>query len=166
MDYTWIKLSTCLALGFGFWLTPTLVPMPKISQGLCLICAITASATATRLARPLIIHEAHTRAEEGMRIQLLQRALTMRTLAQERALDANFHAEVSQMTAEELERFQEAETTVSASPTSTSPQLVYAIRKLAEVGTPRSIIVEEVLGYRGRRFKEGMAIVDEILSTT
>lgn len=165
MDYKWIKLGVCLSLGFGFWIIPTLVPMPKISQGLSLVCALTSAGTAVRLARPLITQESHQRAKEGMNIQLLQRALTMQTLAEERALDAHFHTEVNRMTVEELERLQDGETTDSFAGTSTSPQLVCAVRKLAEMGTSRSIIVEEVLGFKGRRFNEGMAIVEEILST-
>lgn len=164
MDYTWIKFTVCISLGFGFWIIPTLVPMPKISQGLSLVCALTAAATATRIARPLITHESHQRAKEGMGIQLLQRHLTMQTLAEERALDAHFHTEVNRMAGDELERIQERETTVSTSLTSTSPQLVCAVRKLAEVRT-KSDIVENVLGFKGRRFNEGMAIVEEILAT-
>lgn len=162
--YPWIKLSIAIALGTGFWLAPTLLPMPKIAQGFSLTCAICAAAGATRLAAPLITQESHQRAQEGMRIKLLQRALTMQTLAEERALDAHYHAEVSRMTVEELERFQGAETTVSTSQLPTSPQLVAAVRKLAASGVSRTAIVEDVLGMKGRQFNAGLELVNEILS--
>jgi hypothetical protein len=98
--------------------------------------------------------------------------LSLQAYAQEQALreihgvSPTYSPEVREELEKSLEFLYNQRSNVATSDTSASTSrknLYLAVVSLLEAGKSETFIVEEVLGYKGRRFKEGQKVLQDLL---
>lgn len=167
----WLKLEALTALTFMLWLPPTVARMPKLVQGLFLFGSLPFAIATIPISRRLILAQSVLNAEEAMEKRLIQKELSLSTAQQERNLEAqygfsqNLHPEVIEEKRKSLEALLDDDSESETSELPTSRELALAVRKLVENGVSKTYIVEEVLGMKGRNFKGGMKLLDQMLQT-
>lgn len=152
----------------------SLAPIGKLAKGACLILALVCATETVQTSQRLITEEAFACATEAMVIELQQVELGLATNAQEKQLkreyatDATYTPEVRQELNDSLEHLYQEPSAPAAPQTSASTSgnnrknFYLAIRKLLEVHS-KTYVIEEILGYQGRKFKDGDEILKDLL---
>jgi metal-dependent amidase/aminoacylase/carboxypeptidase family protein len=155
-----------------FWAC-SLAPIGKLAKGVCLILGLYCATETMHHSQRLINEQALAGATEAM-IQELQRVeLALATHAEEEelkkqyALEATYPPEVSRELKDSLEHLYKEPSASATSETSASTSaerkaFYLAVSNLLQ-SHPPTYIIEEILGYRGRNFKIGKGILEDLL---
>jgi len=153
------------------WLV-ALAPVGKFGKGIAHIVAIATGIESVRYSRQLVIQESRRGAMVAMNQELETVDLALQAYAQEQALremygvDGTYSPEVREELEKSLEHLYSDQTAIHPSETSTSTSrknLYIAVVSLLEVGKSETYIVEEILQFKGRRFKEGQKALQDLL---
>lgn len=153
----------------------SLAPIGKLAKGVCLILGLYCATETMHHSQRLINEQALAGATEAM-IQELQRVeLALATHAQEEELKqqyapgTTYPPEVRQELNESLEHlYQEPsapatlDTSASTSADRNRKAFYLSVRALLEVHSP-TYVIEEILGYQGRKFHEGKVALQNLL---
>jgi ferredoxin-NADP reductase len=153
------------------WLV-ALSPAGKFGKGIAPIIAIATSVESVRYSRQLVIQESRRGAMTAMNQELETVDLALQAYSQEQALremyglQPTYSPEVREELEKSLEHLYNEQSAVKTVDTTTSTSrknLYIAVVSLLEVGKSDSYIVEEVLQFKGRRFKEGQKALQDLL---
>jgi hypothetical protein len=153
----------------------SLAPIGKLAKGVCLILGLYCATETMHHSQRLINEQALAGATEAM-VQELQRVeLALATHAQEEELkqqyapEATYPPEVRHELNESLKHLYQEPSAPAALDTSASTPadrnrkaFYLSIKSLLEVHPP-TYIIEEILGYQGRKFNEGKAILEALM---
>ena len=171
MTWNWIKAEVLGFYAIIAWLAPAAVPMPRLLQGLLQCSALPCAIALVPLSKRLALEESIAQAQEALDLHLLQKEMALAAAQQEEALEAQYlpeddlHPEVTEHRQKELESLADGHSEESTNPLQISPQLAAAVRKLAEAGVSKTHIIEEILGMKGRNYKQGAQLLESLLST-
>lgn len=167
----WVRANSLLGSTCVLWLI-AIAPVGNIGKGIAHILALSCSIETVCYSRKLMLQQAQRGAMEAMERELEAVDLSLQAYAQEQALreihgvSSTYSPEVREELEKSLEHLYNERSVVDTSPTSasTSQKTLYiAVVSLLEVGKSDTYIVEEVLGYKGRRFKEGQKVLQDLL---
>jgi hypothetical protein len=168
---TWIKANSLIFSAAVAWLL-ALAPIGKFGKGIAHVVALSTSIESVRYSRQLVLQEARRGAMAAMNQEMEVVDLSLQAYSQEQALremygiNATYTPEVREELEKSLEHLVQepsASRDGSTSASTSRKNLYLAVVSLLEVGKSESYIVEEVLGYKGRRFKEGQRALQDLL---
>jgi hypothetical protein len=167
MANRWIKCNLLLGCSVSLWLL-ALSPTPKIVRAFCYAASLISVIKLIQESQILISDIAREKVIVLMNEELQQTEIALHTYQQEQVLQATYsetyNPEVRKEINQSLEHLLENENAEHPVETSTSTnELKTAIMALLDAGKSRTFIIENVLGYKGRKFEEGKKKLSEIL---
>lgn len=170
----WHKAYIACGCALSMWLASQ-APVGRVGKGVFLSLSLLHSVALVRIAKPLITEEAYTIAKSVMNKEISNTELVLQTKQLESEMQNLYATEPTNDTSNpevinELRQSLESLWDVVATdltsdlPTSTNQKSMYlAVVNLLESGKPETFVIEEVLGYRGRNFKKGKELLQELL---
>lgn len=168
---TWVRSNTLLSSTVVLWLV-ALSPVGHLGKGVAHVFAIASAIETVRYSRELVLQQARRGAFAAMERELEQVDVALQEYSQEQALHeiygvkGSYTPEIRQELVESLEHLvqEPSASQQSSSSSSSSRKTLYkAVTNLLELGKSPTDVVKEVLGYKGRRFDEGMKLLHELL---
>ncbi len=168
---TWVRSNTLLSSTVVLWLV-ALSPVGHLGKGVAHVMAIASAIETVRYSRELVMQQARRGATAAMERELEQVDLALHAYSQEQALremygiNPTYTPEVREELEKSLEHLVQEPSASRPDSTSTSTSrknLYIAVVSLLEVGKSPTYVVEEILGFKGRRFEEGQKALQDLL---
>lgn len=163
-----MKISLLLGTTLVSWLV-ALSPIPNTGKAVAYLISISAGIQSVDESKKLIKEEKFSTAMDLMNQDLQETELALHTYYQEESLKTAYATTYTPEVREEINQCLEHLLHEDSAPhpleTSTSTtELKTAILALLEAGKSRTFIIENVLGYKGRKFEEGKSKLDDLLN--
>lgn len=169
---TWVRSNTLLSSTVVLWLV-ALSPVGHLGKGIAHVFALTTALETVRYSRELVIQQAKRAASAAMERELEQVDVALQEHSQEQALyemygvKGSYSPEIRDELVQSLEHLIQQTSTLqqdTSSGSSSQKNLYKAVTNLLELGKSPTYIVKEVLGYKGRKFDEGMEALQNLLT--